>query len=59
MIFLYQLFYHTCSPVATTYIIEVVPYSLRSKVSIMYQLSGNLVGIYNSFANPVAMKAIT
>lgn len=59
MIFLYQLFYHICSPVATTYIMEVVPYSLRSKASMMYQLSGNLAGVYNSFANPVAMKAIT
>lgn len=59
MIFLYQLFYHVCSPVATTYIMEVVPYSLRSKASMMYQLSGNLAGVYNSFANPVAMKAIT
>jgi MFS family permease len=59
MIFMYQLFYHVCSPIATTYIMEVVPYSLRSKASMMYQLSGNLAGVYNSFANPVAMKAIT
>jgi sugar porter (SP) family MFS transporter len=59
MIFMYQLFYHVCSPVATTYIMEVVPYSLRSKASMMYQLSGNLASVYNSFANPVAMKAIT
>lgn len=59
MIFVYQLFYHVCSPVATTYIMEVVPYSLRSKASMLYQLSGNLASVYNSFANPVAMKAIT
>lgn len=58
MIFLYQLFYHVCSPVSTTYIMEVVLYSLRSKASTMYQLSGNLASVYNSFANPVAMKAI-
>lgn len=37
---------------------EVVPFSLRSKASMMYQLTGNLAGIYNSFANPVAMEAI-
>ncbi|OIW26203.1 hypothetical protein CONLIGDRAFT_683194 [Coniochaeta ligniaria NRRL 30616] len=58
MIFLYQLFYHVCSPVSTTYIMEVVLYSLRSKASTMYQLSGNLASVYNSFANPVAIKAI-
>jgi len=59
MIFTYMGFYHACSPVAPTYIMEVVPYSLRSKASMMYQLTGNLAGIYNSFANPVAMEAIT
>jgi H+/Cl- antiporter ClcA len=37
---------------------EVVPYSLRAKASMLYQLTGNLAGIYNSFANPVAMDAI-
>lgn len=58
MIFLYSAFYHVCSPVPPTYIMEVVPYSLRSKASMLYQLTGNLAGIYNSFANPVAMDAI-
>ncbi|TPX13631.1 uncharacterized protein E0L32_005834 [Thyridium curvatum] len=58
MIFAYSAAYHFCSPVAPTYIMEVVPYSLRSKASMMYQLTGNLAGIYNSFANPVAMEAI-
>lgn len=59
MIFVYVALYHACSPVAPTYIMEVVPYSLRSKASMLYQLTGNLAGIYNSFANPVAMTAIT
>ncbi|KAH6988490.1 general substrate transporter [Ilyonectria destructans] len=58
MIFLFSAFYHVCSPVPPTYIMEVVPYSLRSKASMLYQLTGNLAGIYNSFANPVAMDAI-
>ncbi len=31
MIFLYGGFYHVCSPVGITYIMEVVPYSLRSQ----------------------------
>ncbi|KAJ5386544.1 hypothetical protein N7509_009085 [Penicillium cosmopolitanum] len=59
MIFIYQALYHACSPVAPTYIMEVVPYSLRSKAAMLYQLTGNLAGLYNSFANPVAMEAIS
>lgn len=59
MIFVFSAFYHMCSPVAPTYIMEVVPYSLRAKASMLYQLTGNLAGIYNSFANPVAMDAIS
>ncbi|KAH7409640.1 hexose transporter protein [Cadophora sp. MPI-SDFR-AT-0126] len=58
MIFLFSLCYYMCSPVAPTYIMEVVPYSLRAKASMLYQLTGNLAGLYNSFANPVAMDAI-
>ncbi|KIX05709.1 uncharacterized protein Z518_03681 [Rhinocladiella mackenziei CBS 650.93] len=59
MIFIYGGFYHLCSPISPTYIMEVVPYSLRSKASMLYQLTGNLAGVYNSFANPVAMDAIS
>lgn len=58
MIFVFSAFYHACSPVSPTYIMEIVPYSLRSKASMLYQLTGNLAGLYNSFANPVAMEAI-
>ncbi|KAJ5930946.1 hypothetical protein N7466_006439 [Penicillium verhagenii] len=58
MIFVYTALYHACSPVSPTYIMEVVPYSLRSKASMLYQLTGNLAQLYNSFANPVAMDAI-
>src|SRR5258706_13983551 len=42
MIFIFSACYHMCSPVAPTYIMEVVPFSLRSKASMMYQLTGNL-----------------
>ncbi|KAH8806007.1 general substrate transporter [Xylogone sp. PMI_703] len=59
MIFVFNGCYHVCSPVAPTYIMEVVPFSLRSKASMLYQLTGNLAGLYNSFANPVAMDAIS
>lgn len=58
MIFVFQFWYHACSPIGATYIMEVTPYSLRAKASMLYQLSGNLAGLYNAFANPVAMEAI-
>lgn len=44
--------------ISPTYIMEVVPYTLRAKASMLYQLSSNLVGIYNAFVNPVAMGAL-
>jgi sugar porter (SP) family MFS transporter len=59
MIFIFGACYHMCAPISPTYIMEVVPYSLRAKASMMYQLTGNLAGCYNSFANPVAMDAIS
>ncbi|KAF4981022.1 hypothetical protein FZEAL_3074 [Fusarium zealandicum] len=58
MIFVFSFWYHACSPIGATYIMEVTPYSLRAKASMLYQLTGNLAGIYNAFANPVAMEAI-
>lgn len=58
MIFIFSASYHVCSPAAPTYIMEVVPFSLRAKASMLYQLTGNLASLYNSFANPVAMDAI-
>ena len=58
MIFVFQFWYHACSPIGATYIMEVTPYSLRAKASMLYQLTGNLAGVYNAFANPVAMEAI-
>lgn len=59
MIFVFSFWYHACSPIGATYIMEVTPYSLRAKASMLYQLTGNLAGVYNAFANPVAMEAIS
>ncbi|KAK0385389.1 hypothetical protein NLU13_7865 [Sarocladium strictum] len=58
MIFVFSLWYHACSPIGATYIMECTPYSLRAKASMLYQLTGNLAGVYNAFANPVIMEAI-
>ncbi|UZP32281.1 hypothetical protein NXS19_000097 [Fusarium pseudograminearum] len=59
MIFVFSFFYHAISPIGATYIMEATPYSLRAKASMLYQLTGNLAGVYNAFANPVAMEAIS
>ncbi|KAK9472185.1 general substrate transporter [Dipodascopsis tothii] len=59
MMYLYSGFYHLTAPFAPTYTTEVVPFSLRSKAAMLYQLCGNLAGVFNNFVNPIAMKAIT
>ena len=59
MIFVFSLWYHACSPIGATYIMEVVPYSLRAKASMLYQLTGNVASAFNAFVNPIAMDAIS
>jgi len=59
MIFLYNGCYQICAPVAPTYVMEMVPYSLRSKTAMLYTLMSNLGPVFNSFANPVAMEALS
>jgi sugar porter (SP) family MFS transporter len=59
MMFIFQAGYHLCSPTVPTYIMEISKYSLRSKASTMYQLFGNVAGIFNSFVTPIAMEHIT
>lgn len=59
MIFVFSLWYHACSPIGATYIMEITPYSLRAKASMLYQLTGNAASAFNAFANPVAMEAIS
>ena len=58
MIFVFQLFYHISAPIGFTYVMEVAPFSLRSKAAMIYQFSGSVASVFNSFANPVAMAAL-
>lgn len=58
MLFIFMVAYHFAAPTVPTYIMEISKYSLRSKASMLYQLCGNLAGVFNTFANPVAMEAI-
>ncbi|EGV61796.1 hypothetical protein PSN45_000480 [Yamadazyma tenuis] len=59
MIYLFSGFYHIASPVAMTYVMEVCPFHLRAQGSTIYQLSGNVIGFFNNYVNPIAMNAIT
>ncbi|KAA8903625.1 hypothetical protein TRICI_005662 [Trichomonascus ciferrii] len=58
MIYLFQGFYHVSSPVAITYTTEITPFSLRAKGQMLYQLTGNLAGLFNNYVNPIGMEAI-
>lgn len=58
MIYLFGGAYHIASPVPLTYIMEINPFSLRAKASMLYQLSGNVIGLFNNYVNPIAMAAI-
>lgn len=58
MIFLFQSFYHLSSSCASTYIMEITPFSLRSKASTLYNICGALPSLYNGFANPPIMQII-
>lgn len=59
MIYLFGGFYHIVSPVAMTYVMEICPFHLRAQGSTLYQLSGNVIGFFNNYVNPIAMTAIT
>jgi sugar porter (SP) family MFS transporter len=58
-IFVYNMVFQICSPIAFTYVMEICPYSLRSKGSFIYQFAGAIVGFFNGYVNPIAMAAIT
>ena len=58
MIYLFGSFYHLVGATASPYIMEITPFSLRSKAAGLYQVCGALPGLYNSWVNPIAMAAI-
>jgi sugar porter (SP) family MFS transporter len=59
MIFIYSGFGNFCATIGTPYVMEVSPYSLRASASTIYQLTGNVAGLFNNYVNPIAMAAIT
>ncbi|KAH8557083.1 general substrate transporter [Umbelopsis sp. PMI_123] len=58
MIYLFQIFYHLSSSIASNYIMEISIYSLRARAAGLYQLSGGLASLYNTWVNPIAMASI-
>lgn len=59
MIFVFQLFYNlSIGPVLPTYILEVMPYTLRAKGYTIEQVFTYGAGLFNGFVNPIAMEAL-
>ncbi|KAK9469019.1 general substrate transporter [Lipomyces arxii] len=59
MIYLYNGCNVICAVIGTPYVMEICPYFMRATGSMIYQLSGNVVGLFNNYVNPIAMEAIT
>ena len=52
-------FYHMFSPVGNTYIMEVVPYTLRGKAAILYSLSTQVWVLFNNYVNNLGLDSIS
>lgn len=59
MIFVFQLFYNlSIGPVLPTYILEIMPFTLRAKGYTIEQIFTYGAGLFNGFVNPIAMEAL-
>ncbi|ODV76721.1 general substrate transporter [Suhomyces tanzawaensis NRRL Y-17324] len=58
IIYLYQGCYHIASPIAVTYAMEILPFTLRGTGIVIYQLFANVAQFFNTYVNPIAMEAI-
>jgi sugar porter (SP) family MFS transporter len=58
MIYIFMVPYHIVAPLANLFMTEVAPYELRSKASAIFSLTGNVIGLFSSYVNPIAMDAI-
>lgn len=58
MIFVFQLFYNlSIGPVLPTYILEVMPFTLRAKGYTIEQVFTYGAGLFNGFVNPIARSS--
>ncbi|ABN65882.2 hexose transporter [Scheffersomyces stipitis CBS 6054] len=51
-------FYHAFSPIGNTYVMEIVPYTLRGKASILYSLASQVWIFFNNYVNNLGMDSI-
>lgn len=59
MVFLYSLAYNIgWNPLQVTYVIEILPYNLRAKGLVLYNLFVACALIFNQYANPIALSKI-
>lgn len=59
MMFVFCFFYNLAmNPVPIAYILEVLPYTLRTKGLTAFNLAQYCSGIFNGFVNPVALEAL-
>ncbi|KAG4273579.1 hypothetical protein FPRO04_14533 [Fusarium proliferatum] len=59
LVFVFFTFYNIAmSPLPIAYLLEVLPYTLRSKSLSVFNLAQICSGLFNGFVNPVALKAL-
>ncbi|KAJ5494627.1 hypothetical protein N7463_010714 [Penicillium fimorum] len=60
MIFLYNFFYSVgWTPLQITYCIEILPFDLRARGLVLYNLFVALAGIFNQYVNPIGVTNST
>jgi Sugar (and other) transporter len=58
MIFLFGAFYKMAGPTQDPYLMEISPYALRAKTSVIKQFGDAGANLFSGFVNPIALDAI-
>ncbi|CAI6338710.1 unnamed protein product [Periconia digitata] len=59
MIFLYNAAFNIAwAPLQVTYVVEILPYQMRARGLVLYNLFVSCALIFNQYANPIALEAI-
>jgi MFS family permease len=59
MVFVFYAFYNfAMNPLPIAYLLEILPYTLRTKGLTVFNLAQYCSGIFNGFVNPVALEAL-
>lgn len=59
IIYFFFGFYHMLSPIGNTYVMEIVPYTLRGKAAILYSLATQAWVLFNNYVNNLGMDSIS